>query len=158
MDPSSITCSRDASKLEKIYRALRSKYTKAYSNYTRSGQLKGGIFKDYVNGDYQLLYLHCLLHDNPAIDFVLRSLPQAAQAEVGLPGSGAVGRGSGHPGSAPSSSSRKRVRQADVTIGGMENLKAALVSLGNSDGSNGRDAAGLRSADAFDKAEAMGAV
>ena len=103
------------------------------------------------------MYLHSLLHDNPAVDFVLRSLPQAAQAEVGLPGSGAVGRGPGHPGSAPPSS-RKRVRQAEVTIGGMENLTAALVSLGNSDGSNGRDAAGRRSADAFDDAEAMGAV
>jgi len=158
MDPSSITCSRDTSKLETIYRALRSNYTKAYSNYTRSGQLEGGIFKDYVNGDHQLLHLHCLLHDNPAVDFVLRSLPQAAQAEVGLPGSGAVGRGPGHPGSAPPSSSRKRVRQAEVTIGRMENLTAALLSLGNSDGSNGRDAAGRRSADAFDNAEAMGAV
>jgi len=157
MDPSSFTCSRDASKLETIYRALRSNYTKAYSNYTRSGQLEGGIFKDYVNGDHQLLYLHCLLHDNPAVDFVLRSLPQAAQAEVGLPGSGAGGRGPGHPGSA-APPSRKRVRQAEVTIGGMENLTAALVSLGNSDGSTGHDAAGRRSADAFDNAEAMGAV
>jgi len=27
MDPSSFTCSRDASKLETIYRALRSNYT-----------------------------------------------------------------------------------------------------------------------------------
>jgi len=39
MDPSSFTCSRDASKLETIYRALRSNYTKPDSNYTRSGQL-----------------------------------------------------------------------------------------------------------------------
>jgi len=119
--------------------------------------LEGGIFKDYVNGDHQLLYLHFLLHDNPAVDFVLRSLPQAAQAEVGLPGSGAVGRGPGHPGSA-APPSRKRVRQAEVTIGGMENLTAAQVSLGNSDGSTGQDAAGRRSAGAFDNAEAMGAV
>jgi len=156
MDPSSFTCSRDASKLETVYRALRANYTKAYSNYTRSGQLERDILKDYVNGDHQLLYLHCLLHDNPAADFVLRSLPRAAQVEVGLPGSGAVGRGPGHTGSGPPPF-RKRVHQAEVTIGGMENLTAALVSLGDSDESTGRDAAGHRSADAFDNAEAMGA-
>ena len=50
MDQTRFTCSREASKLETIYRSLRSNYTKAYSNYTRSGQMEGGIFKNYTNG------------------------------------------------------------------------------------------------------------
>ena len=157
MHPTRFTCQRDASKLETIYRAMRSNYTKTYANYTRSGQLEGGVFKDFINGEHQLLYLHCLLFDNPSVDFVLRSLPQAAQAEVGLPGSAAVGRGPGHPGSAPVPA-RKRSRQAEVTIGGMDGLTSAIVALGNSGGSGANDAVGRRSADAFDNAEAMAAV
>jgi len=35
---------------------LRSSYTKAESNYMRSGQLEGGILMDYVTGDHHLLY------------------------------------------------------------------------------------------------------
>ena len=156
-DPTRFTFSREASKLETICRALRSNYTKAYSNYTRGGQMEGGIFKDYTNGDHQLLYLHCLLFDNPSVDFVLRSLPQAAQAEVGLPGSAAVGRGPRHPGSAPRPL-RKRPRQSEVVIGGMDNLTAALVAMGNSAGPAGGDVAGHRAAAAFDNAEAIGAI
>ena len=157
MDPTRFTCSQEASKLETIYRALRSNYTKAYSNYTRSGQMEGGIFKDYTNSDHELLYLHCLLFDNPSVDFVLRSSPQATQAEVGLPGSAAVGRGPGHPGSAPRPL-RKRPRQSEVVIRGMENLTAALVAMGNSSGPAGGDAAGHRAAAALNNAEAIGAM
>jgi len=156
-DPTGITSPREASKLETIYRALRSNCTKAFSNYTRSGQMEGAIFKDFVNGDHQLLYLHCLLFDNPSVDFVLLSLPQAAQAEVGLPGSAAVGRGPGHPGSAPRPI-RKRTRQAEVVIGGMDNLTAAIVAMGRPNGANCRDSTGHTAATAFDNAEAMGAV
>jgi len=157
MDPTRFTCRRDASKLESISRAVRSNYTKDFANYTRSGQLEGGIFKDYIKGDHQLLYLHCLLFNNPWVDFVLRMLPQAAQAEVGLPGSAAAGRGPGHPGSA-TPASRKRGRQAEMTIAGIDGLTAALVGMGSSAGADGRDASGRRAADAFDNAEAMGAV
>jgi len=157
MDPTRFTCRRDASKLETIYRAMTPIYTKTYANYTRSGQLEGGVFKEFFNGEHQLLYLHCLLLDHPSVDFVLRSLPQAAQAEVGLLGSAAVGRGPGHPGSAPVPA-RKRSRQAEVTIGGMDGLTSALVASGNFGGSGAHDAVGRRSADAFDNAEAMAAV
>jgi len=157
MDPTHFTCRRDASKLESTYRAVRSNYTKAYANDTRSGQLEGGIFKDYIKGDHQLLYLHCLLFNNPSVDFVLQTLPQAAQAEGGLPCSAAVGRGPGHPGSA-TPASRKRGRQAEVTIAGIDCLTAALVGMGSSSGADGRDASGRRAADAFDNAEAMGAA
>jgi len=157
MDPTRFTCSREASKLETIYRALRSNYTKAYSSYTRSGQMEGGIFKDYTNGDHQLLYLHCLLFDNSSVDFVLRPLPQAAQAEVGLPGSAAVGRGPGHPGSAPHPL-RKRPRLSEVVIGGTDNLTTALVSIGNSSGPAGGDVVGHHVAAAFDNSEAIGAI
>ena len=156
-DPTRIRCPREASKLETIYRALRSNYTKWYSNYTRSGQMEGTIFNDYVNGDHELLYLHCLLFDNPSVDFVLRSLPQASQAEVGLPGSAAVGRGPGHPGSAPCPI-RKRTRQAEVVIGGMDNLTAAIVAMGGPNGANGRDSTGHTAATAVDNAEAMGFI
>jgi len=115
-DPTRITSTREASELDTLYCALRSDYNRAYSNFTRSGQMEGAIVKDYVNGDHPLLYLHGLLFENPSVDFVLRSLPQAAQAEVGMPVSAAVGRGPGHPGSAPRPI-RKRTRQAEVVSG-----------------------------------------
>jgi len=157
MDPTRFTFSREASKLETICRALRSNYTKAYSNYTRGGQMEGGIFKDYTNGDHELLYLHGLLFDNSSVDFVLRSLPQAAQAEVGLPGSAAVGRGPGHPCSAPRPV-RKRLRQSVVVNWGMDNLTAALVAMGNTAGPAGGDVARHRAAAAFENSEAIGAI
>jgi len=156
-DPTRITCPREAYKLENIYRALRSKYTKACSNYTRSGQMEGAIYKDYVSGDHELLYFHCLLFDNPSVDFVLRSLPQASQAEVGLPGSAAAGRGPGHPGSAPRLI-RKWTCQAEVVIGGMDYLTAAIVAMGGLNGANGRDSTGHTAATAFDNAEAMDSI
>jgi len=76
MDPTRFTCRRDASKLETIYRAMRSIYIKTYANYTRSGQPEAGVFKEFTNEEHQLLYLHCLLFDHPSVDFVLRSFPQ----------------------------------------------------------------------------------
>jgi len=136
---------------------MRSNYTKTNANYTRSGKLEGGVFKDLINGKHQLVYLHCLLFGNPSVDFVLRFFPQATPAEVGLTGSAAVGRGPGPHGS-DSASARKRSRQAEVMIGDMDGLTSAIVALGYSGGSGARDAVARRSADAFDNAEAMTAV
>jgi len=55
MDPNAVTTRRDARKLETIYRELRSNYTTAYANYSRSGQLEGGSFKDLIKRDHRLL-------------------------------------------------------------------------------------------------------
>jgi len=157
IEPTLFTCSRKASRLETICRALRSNNTRAYSNYTRSGHMEGGNSEESTNGNHQPLYLHCLIFDNPSVGFVLRSLPQAAQAKVGSPGSAAVGRGPGHPGSAPRPL-RERFRHSEVVIGGMDNMTAALISLGDSAGPAGGDVAGHSEASAFDNAEAVGAI
>jgi len=88
-DPKRFTCRREAPRLEKIYLAMRSKYTKMH---TRNCQMKGVVFKEVNGQEHQLLYLQCLLSDNPWVDFALPSMPQDAQAEVGLPVSPAVRR------------------------------------------------------------------
>lgn len=54
-NPTRLTCNRDASKLETIYRALSSTCSMENYNCSRIGQLEGAIFKDYVNGDDDLL-------------------------------------------------------------------------------------------------------
>jgi len=155
VDPNKQSTTRDLSKLEMIYRALRSDYKTAYANYTRSGQLEGGVFKDFVKCDHRLLYLHCRLHRNPSVDFLLRTLPLPAQTEVGLPDSDQVGQGPAHSGSV---TKRKRARTTEVTIGGMDALASALTSIGKGSLGSGRHVASEMALEVHDNAEAVGAV
>lgn len=145
LDPNRHVGPRDPSKLETHYRAMRSAYTVALSNYNQSGHNEP-VFKDYINGDHRLLYIHCLLQGNRALDFVLRTIPAAAQSELGLSGSsdvGASGRGK-----------RKRAKTAEVSIQGLDGLASALSGLAES----GAGTTGSSAADIFDNAEAIGAV
>ena len=155
MDPNKLWTTRDPSKLEMIYRALRSEYTTAYANYSRSGQLEGGVFKVFVKGDHRLLYLHCLLHRNPSVDFLLRTLPLPAQTEVGLPDSDQVGQGPAHSGSV---TKRKRARTMEITFGGMDALASVLTPIGKGSPGSGRDVASEMALDVHDNAEAVAAV
>ncbi|KAK1861277.1 hypothetical protein I4F81_003861 [Pyropia yezoensis] len=123
LDPNRHVGPRDPSKLETHYRAMRSAYTVALSNYNQSGHNEP-VFKDYINGDHRLLYIHCLLQGNRALDFVLRTIPAAAQSELALSGSsdvGASGRGK-----------RKRAKTAEVSIQGLDGLDSALSGLAES--------------------------
>ncbi|KAK1866678.1 hypothetical protein I4F81_009194 [Pyropia yezoensis] len=145
LDPNRHVGPRDPSKLETHYRAMRSAYTVALSNYNQSGHNEP-VFNDYINGDHRLLYIHCLLQGNWALDFVLRTIPAAAQSELGLSGSsdvGASGRGK-----------RKRAKTAEVSIQGLDGLASALSGLAES----GAGTTGSSAADIFDNAEAIGAV
>jgi len=155
MDPKMLSTTRDPSKLEMIYRALRFDYTTAYVNYSHNGLLEGGVFNDFVKGDHRLLYLDCLLHRNPSVDFLLRTLPLPAQTEVGMPDSDQVGQGPPHLGSV---TKRKRARTTKVTIGGMDALASALTSIGNGSPGSGRDVASEMALEVDDNAEAVGAV
>lgn len=147
MNPNRHSGPRDPSKLEAQFRTLRSLYTVALSNYTRSGNNEP-IFKRCVRGDHRLLYIHCLLKGNAATDFVLRTVSPAVQCEVGLSCSKQVGT--------PSSSGRKRPRAAEVSIEGMSGLTSALSSVVHCMGAG--SAPRTAAADIFDNAEAIGAV
>ncbi|KAK1863363.1 hypothetical protein I4F81_005920 [Pyropia yezoensis] len=145
LDPNRHVGPRDPSKLETHYRAMRSAYSVALSNYNQSGHNEP-VCKDCINGDHRLLYIHCLLQGNRAPDFVLRTIPAAAQSELGLSGSsdvGASGRGK-----------RKRAKTAEVSIQGLDVLASALSGLAES----GAGTTGSSAADIFDNAEAIGAV
>jgi len=155
MDPKKLSTTRDPSKLEMINRALRSDYTTAYANYSRSGQLEGRVFNDFVKGDHGLLYLHCLLHRNPSVDFLLRTLLLPAQTDVGLPDSDQAGQGPAHSGSV---TKRKRTRSTEVTIGGMDALANALTSIGKGSPGSDRDVASEMALEVHDNAEAVWAV
>jgi len=157
MDPNAVTTRRDASKLKTIYRERRSNYTTAYSNYSRSGQLDGGIFKDFIKGDHRLFHLHCVLHRNRSVDFVLRRLPLRAQTEIGLPDSNLVGRGPAHTGST-AVTKHKRARIMEVNIGGLEALTSAMKSMGQDMSGDGRGTALGIAADVHDNAEELGVV
>ena len=114
-----------------------------------------GVLNDFVKGDHRLLYLDCLLHRNPSVDFLLRTLPLPAQTEVGMPDSDQVGQGPPHLGSV---TKRKRARTTKVTIGGMDALASALTSIGNGSPGSGRDVASEMALAVDDNAEAVGAV
>ncbi|KAK1857710.1 hypothetical protein I4F81_000325 [Pyropia yezoensis] len=147
MNPNRHSGPRDPSKLEAQFRTLRSLYTVALSNSTRSGNNEP-IFKRCVRGDHRLLYIHCLLKGNADTDFLLRTVSPAVQCEVGLSCSKQVGT--------PSSSGRKRPRADEVSIEGMSGLTSALSSVVHCMGAG--SAPRTAAADIFDNAEAIGAV
>lgn len=120
MDPNRHSGARLASKLEGHFRTLRSLYTVAFSNYTRSGQNEP-VFKSFAQGDHRLRYIHCLLKCTDATDFILRTIPAAVQSVAGLPGSERVGCTTSKP--------PKRAKVAQVAIDGIDGLTSAISGV-----------------------------
>lgn len=147
MDPSKHSGQRDPSKLEGHYRTLRSLYTVAVANYTRSGQNEP-VFKSFVRGDHRLLYIHCLLKGSDAADFVLRTVPTGAQCEVGLPNRTRVEDTEPTP--------AKRAKVAHVAVQGLSGLTSALAGFAKAMAP--ASSAGTTAAEIYDNAESIGAV
>lgn len=147
MDPSKHSGQRDPSKLEGHYRTLRSLYTVAVANYTRSGQNEP-VFKSFVRGDHRLLYIHCLLKGSDAADFVLRTVPTGAQCEVGLPNRTRVEDTEPTP--------AKRAKVAHVAVQGLSGLTSALAGFAKAMAP--ASSADTTAAEIYDNAESIGAV
>ena len=143
IDPCRHSRPRDASKLETQYRALRSAYTVAVEHHKGTGKNAPGELKTYVGGDSRLLYIHCVLFDTPVMGYVLRTIPNSAQCEIGLPGSPAAGT--------PGQGRAKRAKVAEVAIQGMEALTTALTAAFG-------PTVGSAATDIHDNAQALGAV
>jgi len=143
IEPCRHSGSRDASKLETQYRALRSAYTVAVEHHKGSGKNAPGELKNYVGRDSRLLYIHCVLFDAPVMGYVLRTIPTSAQCELGFPGSPAVGT--------PGQGRAKRAKEAEVDIQGMEALTTALTATLS-------PTVGSAATDIHDNAQALGAV
>jgi len=63
---------------------IRSKYTLARKNFEASGRNDATEFTKFAMGDEVSAYLHCVFYNLPALENILRSLPEDAQAEEGI--------------------------------------------------------------------------
>jgi hypothetical protein len=77
---------RDGSCLKERWQKIRSAFTIAYNNWSKSGQNDPEEFHTYTQGDDALIYAFCVFHDQPCIDYALRLLPEGARAECGILG------------------------------------------------------------------------
>lgn len=104
-DPNRYFRPREPSRLKTHYRAIWSAYTVVLTIYKQSLQNEP-VLNEHVHEDHRLRHFHCSLHGNKALDFVLHTIPTAAQLELELPGSSDVG--------APGRGQRKRAQVAEA--------------------------------------------
>jgi hypothetical protein len=64
---------------------LRSKFSISYQNWSKSGQGDPEAFVNFAEGDDVLVYLFCVFNGKPAVEQILRLMPNAAQREDGIP-------------------------------------------------------------------------
>jgi hypothetical protein len=85
LDAGELRNERDAAKLKMQWNQLRSKFSIAYQNWSKSGQGDPEAFVDFTEGDDVLVYLFCVFNGKPAVEQILRLMPNAAQREDGIP-------------------------------------------------------------------------
>jgi hypothetical protein len=105
-DPSELKHKRDAAKLKSQWASIRSKFTVAYKNWSSSGQGDVDMFPSFCEGDEVLVYVFCVFNEKPAMEQVLRLLPENARVEEGI----SELRSAEHP------TSLRRKRQRDVSV------------------------------------------
>jgi hypothetical protein len=74
----------DAAKLKMQWNHLRSKFSVAYQNWSKSGQGDPEAFVNFTEGDDFLMYLFCVFNGKRAVQQILRLMPAAAQREDGI--------------------------------------------------------------------------
>ena len=119
-DPELHPHKRNGTTLKQRWAKLRSTYTIACEKYTRSGQGDPDTFPNYTNGDDSLSYMHCVFHNHPSLDAVVRSIPPNAQIEAGLNEIDA-----NRPSIPPAQTSSRKRRRED----GIESVAAALGKI-----------------------------
>jgi hypothetical protein len=83
--PEDVRHERDGSRLKEPWQKLRSSFTIAYNNWSKSGQNDPKEFAAYTQGDDALVYTFCVFHNQPSLDYALRLLPEGGRAECGVP-------------------------------------------------------------------------
>lgn len=122
IDPSIRRNVCDGHTLKQKWTKLRSAYSVASKTFEASGQGDSETFPSSTQGDDVLCYMHCVFHDHPSLDAVLRTIPLSSQIESGIVGEKAA-------------SSEQRVtrpgskRRRDDTTNA---LAAAIMSLASS--------------------------
>lgn len=86
IDPSIRRNVRDCQTLKQKWTKLRSAYTVASKNFEASGQGDSETFPSFTQGDDVLCYMHCVFHDHPSLDAVLRTIPLSSQIDSGIVG------------------------------------------------------------------------
>lgn len=119
-DVETVRFKRDGQTLKQKWTKLRSSYSVARKTFEASGQGDSDVFPSFTNGDDVLCYMHCVFHDHPSLDAVIRLLPSSAQVEAGIESS--------QPSKSPSSNLSRRKRRHEET----DVLAAAITSLGES--------------------------
>jgi hypothetical protein len=76
---------REGARLKERWQKIRSSFTVAYSNWSRSGHNDQETFPSYTQDDDSLIYVFCIFNDQPSLDYALRLLPEGARAESGVP-------------------------------------------------------------------------
>jgi hypothetical protein len=114
-DPGELKHSRDAAKLKSQWSTIRSKFTVAYKGWSSSGQGDVDAFPSFCEGDDALVYVFCVFSEKPAMEQVLRLIPENARLEDGLTA----------PKSMERQSSVSRKRQRDTS--GSQNIESDLA-------------------------------
>jgi hypothetical protein len=89
-DPNKVIKGHGADKLKKKWNAFRAEFTKAFNNWSASGQNNLDNFKNFIRttgggaGDLSLLYGFQVLRDLPALEMVLRVMPTECCGEIAV--------------------------------------------------------------------------
>ncbi|KAI0558955.1 hypothetical protein FGB62_177g011 [Gracilaria domingensis] len=122
-DPSIRRHHRDGQTLKQKWTKLRSSYSIASKNFEASGQGDADTFPSFSQGDDVLCYMHCVFHEHPSIEAVLRLMPSGAQIESGLEDTDFIAQND-----RSAIMSAKKRRHVDAT----HDLDAAITSLASS--------------------------
>jgi len=130
-DPNRRPHDRTPEKLKTKWSVIRSKYTVARRNFEASGRNDATEFTKFAVGDEVSVYLHCVFYNLPALDNILRSLPEEAQAEEGLENT---------PRRTNQHGRKRKSSGADVINSGLEKMASALetpvtINLNSNSGS-----------------------
>jgi hypothetical protein len=75
-NPGELKHARDAAKLMSQWYTIRSKFTVSYKVWSSSGQGDVDAFRSFFEGDDALAYVFCVFNEKPAIEQVLRLIPE----------------------------------------------------------------------------------
>lgn len=81
IDPSNCRHIRDRQILKQKRTKLRAAYRVVCKNFKVSGQGDSDTFTLFTLGDDVLCYMHCVFHNQPSLDVVLRAIPSGSQIE-----------------------------------------------------------------------------
>jgi hypothetical protein len=85
-DPSELRQQRSGARLGARWQKLRSLFTVAYTNWSKSGQNDDENFTLFSEGVHSWVYAFYVFRRQPSLNFALRLLPEGARVESRIPG------------------------------------------------------------------------